>query len=62
MVDGANSLAFGMDDAAVVNAGVYTVVVGNEVGDVTSATLTLPASGDEGIVTVPAGTHTIALV
>ena len=32
------------------------------VGDVTSATLTLPASGDEGIVTVPAGTHTIALV
>ena len=31
------------------------------VGDVTSATLTLPASGDEGIVTVPAGTHTIAL-
>ena len=32
------------------------------VGDVTSATLTLPASGDERIVTVPAGTHTIALV
>ena len=31
------------------------------VGDVTSATLTLPASGEEGIVTVPAGTHTIAL-
>jgi plastocyanin len=31
------------------------------VGDVTSATLTLPASGDEGIVTVPAGTHIIEL-
>ena len=32
------------------------------VGDVTSTTLTLPASGDEGLVTVPTGTHTIALV
>ena len=32
------------------------------VGDVTSTTLTLPASGDEGIITVPAGAHTIALV
>jgi plastocyanin len=31
------------------------------VGDVTSTTLTLPASGDEGIITVPAGAHTIAL-
>ena len=31
------------------------------VGDVTSATLTLPASGEEGKITVPAGTHTIAL-
>ena len=31
------------------------------VGDVTCATLTLPASGEEGIVSVPAGAHTIAL-
>jgi len=41
LVDGANSSAFQIDDAAVVNAGVYTVVVGNEVGDVTSAEATV---------------------
>ncbi|MCS5572635.1 MAG: immunoglobulin domain-containing protein, partial [Pseudomonadales bacterium] len=40
-IDGADSSAFQIDDAAVVNAGVYAVVVGNEVGNVTSSEATV---------------------
>ena len=40
-IDGADSSEFLISDAEEVNAGVYSVVVGNEVGDVTSSTATV---------------------
>ena len=54
----ANSGSYG---SLVFNADVAGEIFLGVLGDVTCSTLTLPPSGEEGTITVPAGTHTIAV-